>query len=139
MHHAVYLQSHFMTVSVCDSKWSFFTDLVTYVNVYTSCMNLLSNPFEIQPRHLVLHHYICMSIPYMARSYSYESWALDTLPGTELKLGSPGQKGQEIMAVRTRVYSTYSNESTYVGHDSQSNGVNLVLQGGQRRGMAVYS
>ena len=37
------------------------------------------------------------------------------------------------MAVRARVYSTYSNESTYVGRGPQSNGANVVLQGGQRR------
>ena len=127
LHHAVYLQSHFMTVliiSVCDSKWLVFPDLVLYILYVTqhlSCKYSLA----------ILSYKV-----YMTRSYSYESWAPDTLPDTELTLGSPGQKGQEIMAVRTRVYSTYSNESTYVGRGPPSNGANLVLQGGQRRGMA---
>ena len=37
------------------------------------------------------------------------------------------------MAARARVHSTYSNESTDVGRGLQSNGVNLVLRGRQRR------
>ena len=98
---------------------------------YTSCMKASTQHLSCKYSLAILSYKV-----YMTRSYSYESWAPDTLPDTELTLGSPGQKGQEIMAVRTRVYSTYSNESTYVGRGPPSNGANLVLQGGQRRGMA---
>ena len=50
----IYLQSHFMTVliiSVCDSKWSVFPDLVLYI-LYES--NYPTPLMQIQPHHLVL-------------------------------------------------------------------------------------
>ena len=81
-----------------------------------------------------------MSIPYMVRSYSYESWAPDTLPDTELTPGSSGSnRAGNNDSPNACVYSTYSRftESTYIGRGPQSNGANLVLQGGQmERGMA---